>query len=441
MLDGILSSKEIKFAFSVSERFNLAQRKTFGVAACRLVALYVFFGPKLFLCFYLIMTALEARPLQNFVLLHRALDGDCWRILNSDEQATRKREALFERAWHLGLRCPNAETVCTMTALIHFREHILLDDAQLYVKNRKVAESFQSLRRRNEKLAGRDSMALDELCLEHVPDKEACQFEEQRFENLRRKIPSRNTNGSLKVSGSGVMDLFSRLQQFTSAPVPGMAPWFAPQVPMAVPAFQQLALPAPPPPEPARPVATPQVAATAEVPQLPLALPDAVPSEPKPLSMLEAAEKFRCLAKTPVTCERETVQKEKENDTVQKEKDEVTKEVSKTKDVLKQPKSKQGKNAVQKKGAKKNVKKPTKTRCSKGSNPDTKKVSKSEGSKAGSKPKAKAKSDAKKSKHNDYDPWPTIPMDVQKPFLKGCCRCRFRRWCTRSCWQKRGYSV
>ena len=57
-----------------------------------------------------------------------------------------------------------------------------------------------------------------------------------------------------------------------------------------------------------------------------------------------------------------------------------------------------------------------------------------------SKGKSGAK-DGKKSSNVLHVPWKSIPKDVQKKFENGCSRCRFRAFCTRSCWVKRGWRV
>ena len=49
--------------------------------------------------------------------------------------------------------------------------------------------------------------------------------------------------------------------------------------------------------------------------------------------------------------------------------------------------------------------------------------------------------DGKKSSNVLHSPWKSIPKDVQKKFENGCSRCRFRAYCTRSCWVKRGWRV
>ena len=289
-------------------------------------------------------------------------------------------------------------SICTMTALIHFQEHILLDDAALYVKNQKVAESFQSLRRRYEKLHGKDSTASQDLVLEVVADKVACQFDEFALENLRRKIPSRNTNGSLKTTGSGVMDLFNRLQQFAAGPVAGTPSW-QPQIyvqqPVVPQPAPQLALPPPTQPEGPRHMGTPQIAPPLPVASEQLALPASAAAEQPSakLSMVEAAEKFRILVKGPAKAEVESNNK-KPKKTTSDASDDGVEPAKEEKEVTRKQKKevarKISNNSSKTKSHQKNVKKTSKLESKKPTKTVGKKVSKATASKAGSKTKPSA---------------------------------------------------
>ena len=51
------------------------------------------------------------------------------------------------------------------------------------------------------------------------------------------------------------------------------------------------------------------------------------------------------------------------------------------------------------------------------------------------------KSKSKEKSSKKYEPWTGIPANLLRKYSAGCSRCRFRKYCTRSCWYNRGFVV
>ena len=52
----------------------------------------------------------------------------------------------------------------------------------------------------------------------------------------------------------------------------------------------------------------------------------------------------------------------------------------------------------------------------------------------------KTQNAAKSKNTRGHTPWKNIPKSVQNAYAEGCSRCRYRAYCTKSCWVKRGYT-
>lgn len=67
-------------------------------------------------------------------------------------------------------------------------------------------------------------------------------------------------------------------------------------------------------------------------------------------------------------------------------------------------------------------------------NNDTSKVAKTK------KVSPKKKNVANSKNTQGHTPWKNIPKSVQNAYVEGCSRCRYRAYCTKSCWVRRGYT-
>lgn len=57
----------------------------------------------------------------------------------------------------------------------------------------------------------------------------------------------------------------------------------------------------------------------------------------------------------------------------------------------------------------------------------------------GKKASPKKQNAANTKNPHGHTPWKNIPKSVQNAYVKGCSRCRYRAYCTKSCWVRRGY--
>ena len=51
------------------------------------------------------------------------------------------------------------------------------------------------------------------------------------------------------------------------------------------------------------------------------------------------------------------------------------------------------------------------------------------------------KSKSKQKSSKKHEPWTGIPASILHKYRAGCSKCRYREFCTRSCWYSRGFEV
>lgn len=386
-----------------------------------------------------------SRPLQDFSRAHEALTPQVWEVLLSHQcQDRQKKDAVFDYLWSLNLRCPNSETVSTMVALVVFRKGPTMQDAELYQEHRSIASDFVKMRKKMERKHGQEEVYPLTLDLDCIPDKVKCMYPLEAFLLLQTRIPVRKTHASLQSKQSNeFMHVISRLfnlqnnvRAVPAVPEITMLGSYA-QRPMVVPplsdvpsreVIEQKALPAP-------------SQSVGVAPKTALALPPpAPPSSPKAMgdgsvgpSMLEAAEKFKNLMrhgqeKLPVASSKEQAQTPKK----------VAKEQAQTPEKV-AAKQKKPKGVVEKV-----CRKPCESLQKKPSKPNVLKKGKKEDRK--SKPKKtvvkkKSQRNTSKAPRRSHDPWCNVPEHLLRKYKLGCSRCRYRQWCTKSCWALRGIKV
>ena len=115
--------------------------------------------------------------------------------------------------------------------------------------------------------------------------------------------------------------------------------------------------------------------------------------------------------------------------------------VTKTKDTPSKNTKQAAKTSTRKSTGKKPGQKKRKSGASTGSRQGKKKENKVTSKVAKSKKVSpKTKNVANSKNPHGHTPWKNIPKSVQNAYVEGCSRCRYRAYCTKSCWVKRGYT-